>query len=353
MRHAPVVNAAGHICLCCQERLVALVEEDEKPRVVWEYVVGSQVPGPVVLAPDGTLRLHSADGYLHAVTSEGKQAFAPAHVGQPLGWAAPVVDPAGNTWISAYDGGLLRVTAEGKPAPQPFFRSRQKLDSAGIVLDGVLYLGSEDGYVRAIALGEEKGVNRWNQAIDQGYTGGFLNTSPAVSEDGETIIVAARDELLFGFAPTGGTAWTTRIPGQMLGSPVLDRQGHIYVGGSQFPRGEEGRGLLVSVDGNSHQIRWQYPAAGPVESTPAIGDDDILYFGDNSGTLHAVDTQGHAVWTAKVEAPIRSVATILAPQRVAFGLDDDTLVVLRCSSQGLSPRGWPKFRRTLGQPGLT
>jgi outer membrane protein assembly factor BamB len=352
MRHAPVVDAAGHICLCCQGRLVALLEEAEKPRVVWEYVVGSHVPGPIVLAPDGTLRLHSADGYLHAVTPDGKQAFVPAHVGQPLGWATPVVDEAGNTWISAYDGGLLRVAPEGKPAVQPFFRSRQKLDSAGIVLDRVLYVGSEDGYLFAIELGEQRGFNRWNHAIDQGYTGGYLNSSPAVSEDGGTIIVASRDEVLFGFAPTGGTAWTTRLPGQMLGSPVVDRHGHLYVGVSQFPRGQEGRGLLVSIDGNSHQIRWQYSAAGPVESTPAIGDDDILYFGDNSGTLHAVDSQGRAVWTAKVEAPVRSAAVILAPQRVAFGLDDDTLVVLRCSSQGLSPNGWPKFRRTLGQSGL-
>ncbi len=351
MRHAPAVDPSGQAYLCRQGRLVAIVEEQGQAKIVWEYVVGSHVPGPVVLASDGTLRLHSADGYLHGVTAAGKQAFAPVHLGKPLGWAAPVVDAAGNTWISAYDGGLIHVTPEGKTSPQRFFRSRQKFDSAGIILDGVLYIGSEDGYLVAIHLNGGTGVTRWNQAIDQGYTGGYLNSSPAFWEDGGVIVVAARDEWLFGFVATGETAWSIRLPGQMLGSPVIDRHGNIYVGVSQFPRGQQGRGQLISVDGNLHQIRWQYEAEGPVESTPAIGDDDLVYFGDNAGTLHAVDQQGSAVWTAKVEAPARSAATILAPGRVAFGLDNDTLVVLRCSAKGLSPHGWPKYRRTTSQSG--
>lgn len=349
MRNAPAVDGSRRIYLCRQERLVAIVEEQEKAKVVWEYSVGSHVPGPVVLAPDGSLRLHSANGYLHAITPTGKQVFAPTRVGEPLGWAAPVVDATGTTWVSAYDGGLIHVSPEGKTPSYRFFPSRQKLDSAGVVRDGVLYIGSEDGYVCAIQLDREKGRHQWNQAIDQGYTGGYLNSSPAVSEDGEMIVVAARDEMLFGFALTGRTVWTRKIPGQMLGSPVIDRRGHIYVGVSQFPRGQEGRGLLVCVDGNSHQIRWQYHAAGPVESTPVIGDDDRVYFGDNAGTIHAVDFHGKAVWTAKVEAPVRSAATILAPERLALGLDNDTLVVLRCSSKELAPQGWPKYRGTLAQ----
>jgi outer membrane protein assembly factor BamB len=352
MRNAPAVDPSGQFYLCCQDRLVALVEEGEKPKVAWEYVVGSHVPGPVVLAPDGTLRLHSADGFLHAVTPAGKQVYSPAHVGEPLGFAAPVVDAAGNTWISAYEGGLLRVNAEGKLAAKPFYRSRRKLDSTGVVLGGVLYIGSEDGYVFAIPLEAERGENLWNHSADQGYTGGFLNSSPAVSEDGGVIVVAARDETLFGFAPNGGTAWSTKVPGQVLGSPVIDPHGHIYLGVSQFPRGQEGKGFLVCVDGNSHKVRWQYPAAGPVESTPCIGDDEVIYFGDNAGTLHAVDSRGGALWTAKVESPSRSAAVILAPERVAFGLDDDTLVVLKCSSKSLANNGWPKLRRTMEQSGL-
>jgi outer membrane protein assembly factor BamB len=108
----------------------------------------------------------------------------------------------------------------------------------------------------------------------------------------------------------------------------------------------------VCVDGNSHRTRWELSAAAPVESTPVIGDDDVLYFGDNSGTIHAVDLQGKVQWTAQVEAAVRSAGTILAPHRLAFGLDDDTLVVLDCSSRAPAPEGWPKIGRTLGQSGV-
>ncbi len=33
-------------------------------------------------------------------------------------------------------------------------------------------------------------------------------------------------------------------------------------------------------------------------------------------------------------------------------LDDDTLVVLECSSGGLAAEGWPKIARSLGQSGM-
>lgn len=350
MRNPPAVDSQGRIFLATQKRLYALVERDGKPSLLWDYVVGAHVPGRVVVALDGSLRLHAADGLLHAVTPEGKQLFSPAMVGEPLGWAAPLVDRGGNTWISGYEGGLLRVGPDGKLAAKAFFRSKRKLDSAAILVEDVLYVGSEEGYAFALDLSGAKAVNRWNQAIDQGLVGGYVNSSPALAADG-TIVVAGRDEIVYGFSPTGSTLWTTNVPGQILGSPVIDRHGHVYVGVSQSPRGEEGKGFLICIDGNSRRVRWQYAAAGAVESTPVVGDDDIVYVGDNAGVVHAVDNRGEAVWQGAVGSPVRSAGTILAPNRLAFGRDDDTLVVLRCSSKGLS-EGWPKVGRAPDQNGL-
>jgi outer membrane protein assembly factor BamB len=320
--------------------------------VVWEYVTGSHVPGPIVIATDGTIRLHCSDGFLHCLTSAGKQRWAPALVGQPLGWAAPAVDAAGNTWVCAYDGGLIKVDAEGKiPVPR-YYRARPRFDSAGIVREGVFYVGSEDGYLFAIDLHGARGRSLWDHTVEQGYTGWFVNTALALGAD-KTLIVAAGDEHLYGFTLNGRTLWREKMPGAMLGSPVVDAQGHVYVGVSLAERGQPPRGLLVSVDGNSHKIRWEYSAAGPIESTPVIGDDGLLYFGDNAGTIHALDFRGQAHWTARVEAPVRSAGTIVAPQRLAFGLDNETMVVLRCSSAGLATAGWPKIGGNLGQSGAS
>jgi outer membrane protein assembly factor BamB len=350
--NAPAVDSSGRIFLHQHERLIALIEESGKPKVVWEYVTGNRAPGPVVVGPQGTLRLHCSDGYLHAIeAASGKQPWPPACVGEPLGYAQPVVDEEGSTWISAPDGGLLHVDPRGRVQKSGrYFRSRQKLNAPGVIFRGILYIGSEDGYMLAVELGAERGINRWDQAAEHGYVGA-IHSAPAVTADGVIIVVGA-DDRLCGIAPSGAVLWKTQMPGQMLGSPVFDRFSHIYVGISQSPRGLEPRGLLVCLDGNSHKVRWEYRAAGPVESTPVIGDDDIIYFGDNAGVIHAVNFHGRMLWKSEVGSPVRSAGTILAPQRLAFGLDNETLMVLECSSAGLAAEGWPKLARTLGQGGL-
>jgi outer membrane protein assembly factor BamB len=352
LRNAPAVDAAGRIFLHVRGRLFALEEVAEKPKVLWEYLTGKHAPGPVVIGPADTVYVHATDGYLHCVDAiSGKQNWPPAYVGEPLGYAAPIVDHEGNAWISAFDGGLIKVDAQGKTQkPGRYFRSRQKFDSAAVLIGGVLYAAAESGYVFAIQSEGDKGVNLWNHAGDHGFAGWCINSAPAMTEDG-ILVVPGHNETLLGFNAGGSSIWKTQMPGQMLGSPVLDRYGHIYVGASHFPRGKRPRGLLVCVDGNSHKVRWEYHAAGAVESTPVIGDDDVIYFGDNTGTIHAVDLLGNGLWTAEVGEAVRSAGTIPAPQRVAFGLDDETLVVLRCSSQGLAQDGWPKIGRTLGQSG--
>lgn len=349
--NAPAVDSAGRVFLHVQDRLFALAEVDGKVKMLWEYVTGSRAPGPVVVSPDDTVRLHCSDGYLHSIeASTGRQTWPPACVGEPLGYAMPVVDMAGNTWLSAAEGGLIKVDPTGGMRKARYFRSREKFDSPGVIAHGVLYIGSENGYVFAIDLREERGVSLWNHAAEQGYAGG-VHAAPAMTAAG-MLIVAGQDEHLYGFAPDGSLNWRTQMPGQVLGAPVFDRYGHVYVGVSQAPRGLEPRGFLVCLDGNSHKVRWEYRAAGPVESTPVIGDDDLIYFGDNSGVVHAVDFHGRGQWTVNVGSPVRSPGAILAPERLAFGLDNETLLVLECSSKGLAAEGWSKIGRTRGQCGL-
>ena len=61
---------------------------------------------------------------------------------------------------------------------------------------------------------------------------------------------------------------------------------------------------------------------------------------------------GRGQWKVNAGSPVRSAGAILGSQRPAFGLDNETLLVLECSSQGLAEEGWPKIARTLGQCGL-
>ena len=113
-RNAPAVDDAGRMFLQLRDRLVAIEESAGKPKMLWEYVIGKP-PRAGRARPEPTLRLHCSDGYLHCLdAATGKQVWSPASVGEPLGYAVPVVDRDGNTWVSSHDGGLAKVDYQGR-----------------------------------------------------------------------------------------------------------------------------------------------------------------------------------------------------------------------------------------------
>ena len=350
MRGCPAVDAEGRVFACVQNRLVMFAPGEATPQ--WQYATAGPIPRSPAIGPDGNVRVHSGDGFLHVVTPENRRVFEPVAVGEPLGWASPLVDHLGNTWICRSDGGLMKVDAAGSIGDGPFFRTRRRFDCTGLIHAGILYLGSEDHFVRAIPLDAERGENAWGDAKDRGRTGCPINC-PLVMAAGPQLLVASQDDRLHSFALDGRELWSVPVPGQMLSSPVIDEEGTIFVGLSQNPRHQDPRGVLIAVDGDTHQIKWQYQADSAIECTPVIGDDGIIYFGDNAGSIHAVDRLGKNVWKAEFDVAVRSAGTILAGGLVAFGMDDGTLVALRGSSQALCAKGWPKLLGTPGQSGLT
>ena len=342
MRCCPVLFGKTQFAACFGSKLIAFDWKNSGLEVMWQYDCVGHVPGSPVLGNDGLIRVHSGDGWLHCVDQGGCREWDPVPVGEPLGWAAPVVDADGNAYISAYTGGLLKVTARGNFKSTPFFRTRQKFDSTGVIYQGVLYIGCEDAYVYAIELGEEAGRNQWDQLDNRGKTDWFVNSAPAVAPDG-TIVVAGRDENLYGFHRDGKLAWKVFISGQMLSSPLVGGNGDIYIGVSILKVNQKDRGKMICVDGSSHRVRWEYDAKGSVESIPVIGDDDVLYFGDNAGFVHALRPDGHCLWSTSVRSAVRSGGMIVGPNRLVFGTDNGTMIGMLCSSGGVSRKGWGKY----------
>ena len=337
--------------LCSQNKLLAFREQNGRLQPLWTYETGERIPGSPVIGSDGNLRVHSGDEHLHIVTPAGQRLCDPALVGQPLGWAAPLVDDQNTTWICGYHGGLIRVDAAGRADERPFFRGRQRFDSTGLIHQGVLYVGAENACVYAIQLNGDRGTNLWDHLAERGRTGWFINSALALAP-GPVLVVASRDDRLHGFQMDGRRLWSVEMDGQMLGSPVIDSDGSVYVGLSIVHGREQPRGALVRVDSLSHKVRWRYDTEAAVESTPVIGDDGIVYFGDNNGGIHAVDSDGRAAWTEKVTTGVRSPGALPGPERVVFGLEDGTFAALRCSSQKLRPGAWSKYLGNCRHAGL-
>lgn len=343
--NCPAVDEEGRVYACLQNEVVALSLESDQPEVLWTFPVGRLIPGSPSLGPDGKLRVHSLDGKLYCLTREGQLAWDALRVGDPLGSATPLGDLEGNTWVCSSTGGLLKVDPAGRMDNRAYLRSPVQFNSTGIILDNTLYVGGEDQFVHAIDLGQSRGWELWDESQNHGRTGWYINAALAMLSD-RTLIVTSRDDQLYNFNLDGTERWKVKLPGQALGSPVVDAENRIYVGLNQVERGS-----LVCIDSRTQRVTWSYATPSPVESTPTIGGDGTLYFGDNRGNIHAVSAEGKALWTEALGVPVRSPAVLIRDGRVVFGLDNGLLVALECDS----PRptaGWPKFLGTLPQSGL-
>ncbi len=342
LRGCPVNFGKNRFATCLGDRLVGLEWKSSGLQELWTCDLGGHVPGSPVLGPDGLIRVHSGDGWLHCIDDQGGRVWEPVPVGEPLGWSSPVVDLNNYTYVSSYGGGIYRVGPRGDFKNRPYFRTRQKFDCTGLIYRGVLYIGCEDAYLYAIALAEDQGTNTWDPLQYQGKTQWFINSAPALAPD-FSIVVAGRDEYLYGFHLDGKQAWKLHIPGQMLASPVIAANGDIFVAVSVVRAAQRDRGKLVCIDGDSHRVRWEYDAEGAVESTPVIGDDQVVYFGDNAGWIHAVSGNAKCLWKQQVRHPVRSAGNIVGGNRLIFGVDNGTMVGILCSSGGISKKGWPKY----------
>ena len=352
LRNCVAVDTNGRAFVCSQNRLTMMLKKQNEYAEHWSspYETGGTIPGSPTIGPDGNVRIHSSDGKLHVVTPAGEPAIEPVYVGEPLGWATPIVDRENNTWVCSCNGGLLRIDRDGNRSDRPYFRSRQRFDCTGALRDGVFYVGAEDNCVYAIDLSEPRGKNLWDHEHSQGRTGWYVNSAPATR--GDLVIVASGDNSVYAFQSDGNARWSLEMPGQMLGSPVVDSSGAVYVGVSTAPRGETGRGRLIRLDPSGKRIDWSYEEdVNVVESTPVIGDDGTIYFGDNAGNIHAVGRDGRRIWRRTAPAPARSAGTILPDGQLVFGLDDGRLAVLPCDSKVPAAGCWSKYMGTLDNAG--
>ena len=345
LRNCVAVDDRGRLVAALGPDLFALTPSATGCEVDWKFTAGDHIPGSPVIGADGVVFAHSSDGYLHAIDANGTPARPPTKLGPALGWATPLVDANNRVWICAATGGLIRVEPSGQTSARLFFRHPSRFDSTGALRGDVLYLGSEDQFLHAVDLQGERGRDRWNQTDKIGLTGWYINS--AIALDGDSHIIAvSRDDQMYSFDETGAAVWTVPLNGRAIGSPVIAPNGIIVIGlTTRIGESDALAGRLVGIHSKTGQFAWRLEFDAPLESTPVVGGGGEIYVGDNSGKIHAVNGQGQRVWSETVGSAVRSAGTILPAGQVVFGLDDGSVVALRCSSQSLGGP-WPKLLAT-------
>jgi outer membrane protein assembly factor BamB len=82
---------------------------------------------------------------------------------------------------------------------------------------------------------------------------------------------------------------------------------------------------LLSLDLETGKLRWKYHVQDGIEESSPTVHDGVVYAGDLSGVLHAVNTaDGKSVWKLKTDAEVKS-SPVVVGDRLLFGSYDGNL----------------------------
>ena len=187
------------------------------------------------------------------------------------------------------------------------FKTDGKIFSSPIVKNGMVYIGSEDGFLYAID--EKSGNLKWNFK-----TNGAIHSSPAIFEniiyfgsfDGNYYAVNTENGKLIWKFKTGGEHWLgetgrwgmkpeTQYMEDLwdfyLSSPVVYQNKNtasVLFGSSD--------GNVYSLDAKTGNLKWKFKTNEPVHGTPVL-DQNKIYIGGWDATLYALNAEtGKAIW---------------------------------------------------------
>ncbi len=122
-----------------------------------------------------------------------------------------------------------------------------------------MYFGSDHHFVSL----RSDGSLRWKT-----FTLGRVRSSPAIGPDG-AVYIGSDDTNLYKLDPgTGAILWKHRLG--LLGLVRSSPNGRLYA---------------VHPDGTE---KWHFATLGPIDSSPAVSADAIVYVGSDDGRLYAI-----------------------------------------------------------------
>lgn len=157
---------------------------------------------------------------------------------------------------------------------------------------GRIYFGASDRTVYAL---DSRGLFLW--ALELGDN---VPTRPLVADG--VVIVGSEDGFITGIdASTGERRWSREAAGPVASSPAL--AGGLAVIGSDD-------GALYAFDPKTGERRWRTVLGGPIESAPAAVENAV-YAADRDGQVVAVDARtGDEIWSLDVGATVRDGVSV-------------------------------------------
>jgi outer membrane protein assembly factor BamB len=227
------------------------------------------------------------------------------------------------------------------------FKTNGKIFSSPIVQEGIVYIGSEDGYLYAIE--EQTGKTHWKFK-----TGGAVHSSPAIfkntvyigSFDGYYYAINTKTGHLKWKFKTGGEHWSGEVsflgmkPVDMymddlwdffLSSPVAnpdEKNPSVFFGSSD--------GNVYALNANTGQLKWKFETKGSIHCSPVLYENTV-YIGGWDANLYAIDIEtGKERWRFETgkQTGFKGIQStvVVANGMVYFGARDPFLFALNAEN---------------------
>jgi outer membrane protein assembly factor BamB len=352
----PLLSAAPH-----QHSLVALNVATGAER--WRFALGAaEVRSTPAVAPDGSITLlaeqrSTSGGIVSAaavrVSAAGalvwRRELGIGASNLDIGFSAPAIGTDGSVYVAT--DSLYALNPDGTVRWARFSNGEELRSSPVIGSDGTIYFASRN--IPLTALHPDSGRILWERPL-----GGVSNVfaSPAIGTGGE-IYVATDECVLYAVSAAGTSLWsydagTAGSSCTMRSSPTIGADGTIYLGTSD----RNPRPVFFAIRPTG-QLRWTYTPSGmPIDiatsnfeiySSPVIGSDGAVYFGQEFGRVYAVDAQAGAErWVVRTLGGIMWSSPTLTLGGVLIITDVQgrvyAITTESAGLQGTSP--WPRYR---------
>ncbi|REJ76834.1 MAG: serine/threonine protein kinase [Planctomycetota bacterium] len=252
--NAPATVSETAVYIGDEDGVVHAVDRDSGAKR-WIFQTNGEIKGGVTLLPDGRVMVGSHDGHLYCLD---------AGTGEEV-WACETFGPVNGsqamdgqfTFVTGCDKPVLRVVDVEAGKQEKEVPLEGLLIASPALMNDVLYFGTPDGEVFALAWQEEQTVWTWSDP----RRGQEIHSTPAVTD--ELVLIGSGDKRLHAIdRETGEERWNFETRGAVDSSPVV-------VGDRVF-FGSADRTLYgVSIEDGSE--RFRYGAGQRITASPAVG----------------------------------------------------------------------------------
>ncbi|HOT98341.1 MAG TPA: PQQ-binding-like beta-propeller repeat protein [bacterium] len=332
----------------------------------WKYQLGSkEVRSTPAVGPNGDISVVASErspsgmdaqrDILYHFSPDGRMLWSfninPSfRAAVDVGQSAPAVARDGKIYVAA--GGLFAINPDGTLKWVRYYPAAEDLRNAPVIgREGTVFFVYHN--IPLTALDPSDGHTIWSCELG---VNDHVFASPAIAADG-ALVVATNPGIIYKVSASGELLWsfsTTSIGYNctLRSSPAIDERGTIYLGtNSGIPASIF---LALNSDGT---VKWTFtpenlPKDVPsthfdIYSSPAIGADGTIYFGQEFGRVYALDSMTGAVRSiVNVETGVIWSSPALSRIGTLFINDiSGRLYAIKTGSRGLDLLApWPKFR---------